>query len=298
MSDDTKSPEEKQFNDEQENHNLEASATHSTGNTESVPDASSTLPIEDSVQREFTSLLEEEGEEAELNESGEKVASSNKNYSRYIIIGVIALTFLVGASAYLLKSHSTSTSTGLPILASKTDGQGIELNPKAKIKVDFYEDFRCPNCRNFEAINNSYINKIIASGQINAVFHPMSFIASDSLLAASASACASDQGYYLKMHTALYAYQPSPYKVSERTPYWTEKTLIALGHSLGITSSRYDSCINVGQYINWANGTNTYAATQNVNGTPTVIVNGKMVPLATDYSASAFQKLFANLGVK
>lgn len=235
-----------------------------------------------------------------LNEIGEEVvrATKNGNLARYISLVLIALVLLTGLAITLTKSSSTKTNGTTPLLASKSDGQGIEINPKAKIKVDFYEDFRCPNCRNFEALNNAYIDKIVASGQIDAVFHPMSFIASDSLLAAAASACASDEGYYLAMHTALYAYQPSPYKVSERTAYWTDKTLVALGHSIGITSPKYDSCVNTGKYLTWANSINTYAASQNINGTPTVIVNGNPVSLATDYSASAFQKMFANLGVK
>jgi protein-disulfide isomerase len=161
-----------------------------------------------------------------------------------------------------------------------------------------YEDFRCPNCANFEAQNNTYIDGLVRAGKIEAVYHPMHFIASDSRLAAAAAACASDQGKYLDLHTALYRYQPSSTKVAENAPYWTNAQLILLGNSIGITDKAYGTCINDGKYLNWADQINNEAASKNINATPTVIVNGKTLPLATDYNAKAFKKVLTDLGVK
>jgi protein-disulfide isomerase len=50
--------------------------------------------------------------------------------------------------------------------------------------------------------------------------------------------------------------------------------------------------------VNWTSRINEDAAKKNINATPTVIVNGKTLPLATDYSAKAFTKVLADLGVK
>jgi protein-disulfide isomerase len=161
-----------------------------------------------------------------------------------------------------------------------------------------YEDFRCPNCRNFEAVNNTYVNSLVRAGKIEAVYHPMHFIAPDSQLTAAAAACAADQGKFLEMHTALYVNQPTTAQAAENSAYWTNAQLILLGHSIGITSKTFDTCINSGKYMNWANNINDDAASKNINATPTVIVNGKTLPLATDYDNKAFTKVLTALGVK
>jgi len=195
------------------------------------------------------------------------------------------------------KNHAASNAP-LPSSVSKANGYGITFNPTAKVRVDMYEDFRCPNCRNFEAVNNTYVNSLVRAGKIEAVYHPMHFIAPDSQLTAAAAACAADQGKFLEMHTALYVNQPTTAQAAENSAYWTNAQLILLGHSIGITSKAFDTCINSGKYMNWANNINDDAASKNINATPTVIVNGKTLPLATDYDNKAFTKVLTALGVK
>jgi protein-disulfide isomerase len=163
--------------------------------------------------------------------------------TRNLVIGMIAFVLIAGFGAAFAKNNSNSH-VALPSSVSKANGYGITFNPTAKVKVDMYEDFRCPNCRNFEAVNNSYIDKLVRAGKIQAVYHPMHFLASDSLLTAAAAACAADQGKYLDFHTALYVNQPSTKQSAENLPYWTNAQLILLGNSIGITAKTFDSCIN------------------------------------------------------
>jgi protein-disulfide isomerase len=226
-----------------------------------------------------------------------KPGKQGDKFTRYLVIGMIAFVLIAGVGAALAKKSSDSHLT-LPSQVTKANGYGITFNPTAKVRVDMYEDFRCPNCRNFEAVNNTYVDGLVQAGKIEAVYHPMHFIASDSQLTAAAAACASDAGKYLQMHTALYANQPTSAQMAENSPYWTNATLILLGHSIGITSKSFDTCINSGKYLNWTNKINDDAAAKNINATPTVIVNGKTLPLATDYDAKAFTKVLTDLGVK
>jgi protein-disulfide isomerase len=218
-------------------------------------------------------------------------------FTRNLVIGMVAFVLIAGVGAALAKSNSNSH-VALPSTVSKANGYGITFNPTAKVKVDMYEDFRCPNCRNFEAVNNSYIDGLVRAGKIQAVYHPMHFIASDSRLTAAAAACAADQGKYLEFHTALYVNQPSATQMAENSPYWTNSQLILLGNSIGITAKSFDTCINSGKYLNWTDSINNDAAKKNINATPTVIVNGKTIALATAYSAKAFKKVLTDLGVK
>ena len=218
-------------------------------------------------------------------------------FTRNLVIGMVAFVLVAGLGAAFAKSNSNSH-VALPSAVSKANGYGITFNPTAKVKIDMYEDFRCPNCRNFEAVNNSYIDGLVRAGKIQAVYHPMHFLASDSRLTAAAAACAADQSKYLEFHTALYVNQPSAQQMAENSPYWTNPQLILLGNSIGITAKSFDACINGGKYLNWTNNINDDAQKKNINSTPTVIVNGKTLPLATDYSAKAFKKVLTDLGVK
>ena len=228
--------------------------------------------------------------------NGEPKKSGDK-FTRYLVIGMIAFVLLAGVGAALAKNNSNSH-VALPSTVSKANGYGITFNPTAKVKVDIYEDFRCPNCRNFEAVNNAYMNGLVRTGKIQAIYHPMHFIASDSQLTAAAVACAADQGKFLEMHTALYVNQPSATQMAENAPYWTNTQLALLGHSVGIASNVFDSCISKGKYLNWSNNINSDAAAKNINATPTILVNGKALSLATDYSNKAFTKVLTDLGVK
>ena len=218
-------------------------------------------------------------------------------FTRNLVIGMVAFVLVAGLGAAFAKSNSNSH-VALPSSVSKANGYGITFNPTAKVKVDMFEDFRCPNCRNFEAVNNSYLDGLVRAGKIQAVYHPMHFLASDSRLTAAAAACAADQSKYLEFHTALYVNQPSSQQMAENSPYWSNPQLILLGNSIGITAKSFDTCINSGKYLNWTNSINDDAQKRNINATPTVIVNGKTLSLATDYSAKAFKKVLTDLGVK
>jgi len=213
--------------------------------------------------------------------------------TRNIVIGMILLVILVGAITAVAKNHA-NTGASAPSAVAANDGYGIEFNKSAPVKVDIYEDFQCPHCRDFEAINNQYVNTLVTSGKIHAVFHPMSFIGPESILTAAAAACASDQGKFLEMHKALYQQQPA----TENSGAWTNASLIKLGQSVGINASSFTQCVNSGKYLNWTKNIEDYAGQQNVNSTPTLLLNGKALPQADYLDPAAFQAAFEAAGVK
>jgi protein-disulfide isomerase len=214
------------------------------------------------------------------------------NGTRNLVVGMVILVILVGALTAVVKNRTNSSAT-MPSSVSASNGYGIEFNKSAKVRVDFYEDFQCPHCRDFEAVNNTYVNNLVKQGKIHAVYHPMSFIGTESILTANAAACASDQGKFLEMHAALYNNQPA----TENSGFWTQASLVALGKSIGITSSKYASCVNNGVYLNWTKNIEADAAAKNVNSTPTVMINGKLLAQADYLDANAFAAAFKAAGV-
>jgi len=227
------------------------------------------------------------------------MAASNKGSSgkgdkttRNLVVGMILLVVVAGAGAALASNHAVKNASK-PSAVEASDGDGIGFNPNAPVKVDFYEDFQCPHCRDFEAVNSAYINKLTTDGKIHAVFHPMSFIGNESVLTAAAAACASDQGKFLQLRNAIFANQ-----ATENSGVWTNTKLIVMGATLGISSKKYAECINSGQYLNWTKNVEDYAGKANINSTPTVLINGKPIAQNTYLNATAFQAAFVAAGVK
>jgi protein-disulfide isomerase len=213
--------------------------------------------------------------------------------TRNIVIGMVLVVVLAGVGASLFSSHSTN-SAAKPVLASKADGYGITINPTAKVKVDFWEDFQCPNCRNFEAVNNAYVNSLVKAGKIKAVYHAMSFIGPESILAANAAACAADAGKFLEMHTALYANQSK----TENSGLWNAQVLTVLGIGVGIKDKNFASCVKSSKYEGWVSTIETDATKQGVNSTPTVFVNGKLMPTENYLDNKKFAAYLEAAGVK
>jgi len=51
--------------------------------------------------------------------------------------------------------------------------------------------------------------------------------------------------------------------------------MLNIGKSIGINSAKFEKCIKDGNYVKWTGNVAAASAKANVNGTPTIFVNGK-----------------------
>jgi protein-disulfide isomerase len=213
---------------------------------------------------------------------------------RGLVIGMVLFVVVVGV-AFSLYSNRSNSSASIPSSVSEADGYGIVFNAAAKPQVDIWEDFQCPICQRFESINNSYLNEIAQGGKAKVVFHPMSFIGAESILAANAAACSADAGKFLNYHKLLYQNQGT----TENSGKWSNQFLEQLGQVAGINNNSFIQCIQGAKYGNWTKNINADGAAKSVNSTPTVFVNGKELDRATQYmDPVAFKKALTDAGVK
>ena len=219
----------------------------------------------------------------------QKADTTNRN----IAIGMILFVVLVGV-IFSVVSNRSNSHVAIPSSVSAADGYGVVVNKDAKVRVDLWEDFQCPNCRNFEGVAGNYITDLVRAGKIKAVYHPMTFIGPESILAAAAAACAADDGKFLDMHAALYNNQPA----HENSGAWTNSVLKLLAIGAGDTSKSVSTCIDSGKYINWTKNVEADAAKQNVNATPTMFINGKQLIQSHYLDLVALKADFAAVGVK
>ena len=206
-------------------------------------------------------------------------SSGGDKVTRNLVIGMVALVVVVGASFSYFGSKG-STTAAIPSSVSKTDGYGIVFNADVPNipTIDVYEDFQCPVCARFEAINGITLEKAIEEKKAKVVYHVLSFLGTESILAANASACAADEDKFLAFHKAFYTNQPA-----ENAGAINATFLKALGASIGITSDKFAKCVDDGGYYDWVKNVGEAGSKANVNSTPTVFINGKEIDRNTEY---------------
>ncbi len=215
------------------------------------------------------------------------------NTTRNLAVGMILFVVLIGV-IFSVVSNKSNSHVAIPTSVSAADGYGIVINKDAKTRVDIWEDFQCPHCREFEVVAGNYLNDLVRSGKVKAVYHPMTFIGPESILAAAAAACTADDGKFLDMHAALFNNQPA----TENSGKWTNMTLNLVAIGAGDTSKSISNCITSGKYLNWTKNVEADAAKQNVNSTPTLFINGKQLVQSHYLDLTALKADFAAAGVK
>jgi len=206
--------------------------------------------------------------------------SGKDNFTKYLVIGVIVLVAAIMLVPTLL-SKSKTVSQAIPSTVSAADGYAVVFNadvPNLPV-VDIYEDFQCPICQQFEALNGKYITSLVTEKKATVKYHILSFIGQDSVRAANASACANDEGKFVDFHNALYANQPA----SENSGAWSADRLITIAGAVGINSDSFKSCVKDMKYEGWVGKVAEAGAKANVNATPTVFVGGKEIDRKSEY---------------
>jgi protein-disulfide isomerase len=220
--------------------------------------------------------------------------SGSDKGTRNLVVGMVLFIVAVGI-IFSFISNRASSNFAIPAAVSEADGYGIVLNPTATPTIDIWLDYQCPACRTFEVLNGGYINEIIAQKKAKVVFHPLTFIGAESIIAANAAACAADENKFIDMNLALFQNQAS----SKDSGKWQGDAMLALGDSIGIKSDSFKECVREGNYVKWTRNVTDASASKNVNSTPTIRINGKDLDRNTEYGDPVkFKAALAAGGVK
>ncbi len=210
---------------------------------------------------------------------------SGDTVTRNIVIGMVALVVLSGVIFTVLDKRSGSE-TALPASIESIDSSqngaplqgavlpendyGITFNVDAPLSINIWEDFQCPFCKFFEDEMDEYIEGLIRNQEAKVTYHMTSFLGMESKRATNAAYCAADEGRFIEFHKAIYAVQGA-----ENSGIFSNKNLVEIGKRLGITSPTFESCVNENKYGDNVDKVYKSMAKNNVEGTPTVFINGK-----------------------
>ncbi|MEI7549505.1 MAG: thioredoxin domain-containing protein [Actinomycetes bacterium] len=249
---------------------------------------------EESKESRSQARLAAAAERKALAEAAAKKARRSRVFVSLAVIAPILLVVIVGVSISLVKSKVDSTVTA-PLTASKMDGYGLLFNGTATPQIDVWEDFQCPACKNFEDANGAQVRELVQNGKARVVFHSLSFLGAESVILANAGACAADQNKFLELHDYLFKNQKP-----ENSAYWGLSRVTAAGVAAGLNENSFKSCVKSGKFAKWVETIGADGAKNNINQTPTVLINGKEIDrnAGAYIDAVLFKKALADAGVK
>lgn len=163
-------------------------------------------------------------------------------------------------------------------------------NPDAKVSIFEYADFKCPECGKYhqgagKKIRQEYVN----TGKVKIIFRPYPVFAEDGAKLLAASYCAQEQGKFTTYHDTFFEYmwtEHFQYGNYQKAidPVLIGDTLDQLFRKIGIDKTAYDACFVSEKYKAAYDADLWVSGDDEVQGTPTFIINGQKVVGPQDYS--------------
>lgn len=157
-------------------------------------------------------------------------------------------------------------------------------DPNAPVKVNVFSDFRCSHCAEFaENQEDQFIKDYVDTGKVYYTFINHPFLAADSMDAAVAASCAAQQGKFKEYSRELFSRYTEPNA-------FTAANLGAYAQTLGLDMEKFNACSADSATRSYINKGMLFGGKQGVTGTPSFLVNGKVV-----YSNALIQTVEAEL---
>ena len=147
-------------------------------------------------------------------------------------------------------------------------------NPDAPVVMEVFEDFQCPACRLYtEQVEPQILESYVKTGSVYLIYRHYPFIGPESQSAANASMCALEQERFWDYHDILFANQ-----TGENIGAFTDKRLEAFAETLGLDMTQFNACFKENRYESEINDDFVRGQGYNVSGTPSVIIDGRLLP--------------------
>ena len=200
--------------------------------------------------------------------------SSNRNI---LLIGTLVAVVLIALVVFAVRPGGSANTKSFDLTGQPLLGQA-----SAKVTMVVFEDFKCPNCKNFEDNTMPTVqSKYIDTGKAKLYKINFPFIGPDSTTAAEAAECVylqkGDAGYN-QFATYLFRAQGD-----EKVQWATASRLEDLASNVeGLDAAKFKTCVETAATKAQVDADTAQANKAGVSGTPSVFVNGV---LASDYSA-------------
>jgi protein-disulfide isomerase len=193
-----------------------------------------------------------------------------KRYLPFAIIAAV-LAAAVGAGFFMFHSSQSQTST------TSTPASGSGATPgaavsKGVVTIEEFGDYQCPPCGALHPLLKTLKGEYGARIQIVFRHFPLQ-IHNHALEAAYAAAAAGLQNKFWEMHNLLYENQSIWSQVGEFRPI-----LINFAGQIGLDIPRFTRDMDGLQVMSLVQDDTQRGAALGVNSTPTVFINGQLIP--------------------
>ena len=153
----------------------------------------------------------------------------------------------------------------------------------APVVIAEYADFQCPFCGVFAREVKPRIEAAyVTTGKVRFEWHDFAWMGAESRAAANAARCAADQGAFWPYHDKLYATRVAP-----NSGTFSRERLIAAAQELGLDVPAFSACLDADTHGAVVRADTAEAARLGMTGTPTFLINGKMLVGAQPFEVFA-----------
>jgi len=202
---------------------------------------------------------------------------------RTLLLGVVAVV-VIGAlvAAVIIFQGGSDGTVGAPQhpprVTASTHGIAIGAQD-APVHVVVYEDFRDSASARFEMGSRDYLHTDAAAGRVYVEYRPVALAGNDSARTLDAFAAVLDTAgpkAALRFHDLVFE------QLANGGGPVSDDQLVSLAGSAGAKGSAVQNAIGSGQHQQWVADADAAAANDKVSRTPTVLVDGRMMPGTID----------------
>jgi protein-disulfide isomerase len=214
-----------------------------------------------------------------------------------MIVGTLVAVLAVVIAGFLI-SRARDTTAEVKAEPAGTVEHGLAIGPAdAPHEVVIYEDFLCPICGDLESRTHEQLAQLADEGKVRVDYRPFELLGRlgdySKRSAAAFSVVLEKSGPQVakRFHDLLYANQPD-----EAGPFPDDSELVALAVEAGADESEVADDIENGAGSAWVDEATKEALATGLQGTPTVLVDGKVFNAGRTMQQFAEQLLAAAAG--
>lgn len=220
-----------------------------------------------------------------------KSAQKKNWFAIWVSVAVVVVLVGVGVLVVALNNQASAPGEAPESSIIDVESGAISVGDGAD-SVAIFVDFMCPFCKQFEDTEGSVIDGLVEDGSITLDIHPLGLLdrASQGTEFSSRSASAmysvavNDPDNVLPFLQAMYANQPA-----EGTPGLTNEEIIEVARQAGVNvAAELEADITSGRYVKFVQA---QTLPEGAQGTPTLMINGELVPVTFDPQVDIVQNL-------
>lgn len=215
-------------------------------------------------------------------------AAQRRRGQLQLLIGVMLLAVFISVVLIIISQpRQPSTTVSVDYLGieqsevSVGQGTGYAIGSSdAPVTLIEFSDFSCPHCAAIESAIHRLITDYTASGELHIIYMPMAFLSDQSVTAAKAAVCASEQGQFWQFQSQLW----QVYGRNGSGGY-TNINMSTIADTLGLDAAEFSQCRQSSRVDAVLGSVSAEFDARGLRGTPSLFLNGQSVTLRSEETA-------------